>query len=740
MSRTVPTTPVARRKPSSSSSRSAKRGTPQARSAGASTNKRGIRRRRSWAWRHRRQLFLAWLFVFFGIAGAAFLLSRIPLPQPLPESQSSFIYDTNGRQLALLDSGQDRVPVKIGQVPPVVTNAVISTEDRNFYRHGGVDPIGLIRATISDLRGRGSLQGGSTITQQYVKKAYVGSQRTLIRKVKEAVLAIKVERKFTKQQILELYLNTIYFGRGAYGVQSAAQAYFGKDIGQLNLPEAALLAGLIRGPEAADPARDPSVTQSRRAATLKAMVRDHHITEAQRRQADHAPLPTQQAKAAQLRVADNSDGSQYFVEYVRQLLVRQYGNFLVLGGGLRVATTLDSGMQKRANDAVYGQGGLSRSGDPAGALVAVDSEGRVRAMVGGRDYNKSKVNLALGSEGGGTGRQAGSTFKPFLLAETVKEGYSVNSAFPAPSKIVLKGQGANGQDYPVSNFENEEGGSSVDLIDATAKSLNTVYAQLEMDIGPQKLVDMAHQMGVVHGDLQPNASLVLGTSEVSVLDMAGAYSTLPDGGTHIEPQVIAKVTTANGTQLAWPQPKRATVLSRGESDIVTYCLQQVVLRGTGTGAAIGRPLAGKTGTTSDYTDAWFIGYTPKLTAAVWMGDQNAATPMHNIHGVANVNGGSIPATLFHRFMSALAADPSYNSYFGAFDTINRFPGRLLSLPSRVGYPNGTGSTPSTSVPSTSTTTKHPTSTSVPTSSTRPKTSVPPSNAPPTTRLTVPIKP
>ncbi len=676
-------------------------------------------------------LFVAWLFLFFAVAGAAFLLSRIPLPQPLPQTQSSFIYDSNHRQLALLDSGEDRVPVTIGQVPQVLINAVLSTEDRNFYRHGGVDPFGLMRAAIADLRGSGNLQGGSTITQQYVKKEYVGSQRNLLRKVKEAVLAIKIERKYTKNQILERYLNTIYFGRGAYGVQAASRAYFGKDVGQLQLPEAALLAGLIRAPEVADPARSPLVARARRAATLKAMVRDRHITEADRVQADQAPLPSQAGPAAQLTPANTSDGSQYFVDYVRRLLIQQYGEATVLSDGLRVTTTLDSTMQQRANDAIYGAGGLSRAGDPAGALVAVDDQGRVVAMVGGRDYRTSKVDLALGTDGGGTGRQAGSTFKPFLLSETVKEGYSVRSFFPAPAKIVLKREGVNGTDYPVSNFDNEVGGPSVNLIDATAQSLNTVYTQLEMDIGPSKLVSMAQQMGIVHANLQPNASLVLGTSEVSVLDMASAYSTLADEGTHIEPQVIDKVTTADGTVLPWPQPKRTPVLTRAQADIVTYCLQQVVLRGTGTGASFGKPLAGKTGTTSDYTDAWFIGYTPRLTAAVWMGDPGGAIPLHNIHGVANVNGGSIPATLFHRFMSALAKDPADSSYFGGFDTVYSFPGRLLGLPSDIGYPEGTGASTTTStVPATTTTVKRPTS--VPPGSTAPGTTAPPTG-PPTTR-------
>jgi penicillin-binding protein 1A len=673
-----------------------------------------------------RRLAVGFLALTLAAVGCSYT-SRNALPVSAVSMQSSTLYADDGTPIHTFHAQENRQDVSLQQIPLQLRDAVIAIEDERFYRHHGVDLRSVMRAAGANANAGGVSQGGSTITQQYVKQTYLSSQRTLARKIKEAVLAVKVERKYTKKEILERYLNTIYFGRGAYGVQAASRAYFGVDVGQLQLPQAALLAGLIRAPVLADPSRNMSVAKARRAATLKAMQRDHRITAAERQSADQTPLPTAAEKAAQLKVANPNDGSQYFVEYVRQLLVHQYGTALVLTGGLRVTTTLDSTMQQRAYDAVYGY--LNQRTDPAGALVAVDDQGRVRAMVGGQHYDQSQVNLALGTEGGGTGRQAGSTFKAFLLAETVKEGYSVNSSFPAPAQIILKRKGVNGTDYPVNNFENEVGGPSVNLIDATAKSLNTVFAQLEMDIGPSKLVAMAQQMGIVHADLQPNASLVLGTSEVSVLDMAGAYSTFADEGTHIDPSVIIKVTTADGTQLPWPQPKRTAVLTRAQSDIVTYCLQQVVLRGTGTGAAISQPIAGKTGTTNDYTDAWFIGYAPKLTAAVWIGDPHGATPMHGIHGVKNVNGGSIPATLFNRFMSAIAKDPKYSASFGGFAPVLKFPGALLGLPTSVGYPQGTGATTTTTTPgsTTTTTTKKPTS-SVPTGST-----LPPTTAPPTTK-------
>jgi penicillin-binding protein 1A len=313
-----------------------------------------------------------------------------------------------------------------------------------------------------------------------------------------------------------------------------------------------------------------------------------------------------------------------------------------------------------------------------------------------------------------------------LLAETVKEGYSVESTFPAPAKIVLRGQGANGQDYSVNNFQNENGGPSVGIVQATADSLNTVYAQLEMAIGPDKLSKMAAQLGVT-SNLPANASLVLGTSEVSVLEMASAYSTFADNGTHVDPQFITKVTTADGTPLPWNHPAPRPVLTRNEADLVNYCLQEVVLYGTGTGAEFGRSSAGKTGTTTNYSDAWFIGYTPKLTAAVWMGYPQSATAMMNLRGVSGgVDGGSIPASIFRRFMAGVTNNGGYT---GSFDTQFSFSGKIIGPPaSGIYYPLGTGST--TTVPTTSTTST--TSTTIPHTPVTPAKPVPLATLPPAT--------
>ena len=667
-------------------------------------------RPRSWVWRYRRLLFLVTLLSFTAVAGAAFLLVRMPLPPEKQPAQTTMLTDTNGAQLASLDAGENRVLVDVDQVPPVVLDAVLAAEDKDFFEHGGVDPTAIARATWADVRGK-PIQGGSTITQQYVKNVYLNSrERTVTRKVKEAVFAMKVERKYDKKQILERYLNTIYFGRGAYGVQAAAQAYFDKDVGQLGLREAAFLAGLIRSPEAADVATAQAT--ARRSRTLAAMERLGSITADQRRAVAAEPLDSyvlEKAKA-ETTFALPDKGTQYYVEYVRQQLARTYSAAALYRGGLRVKTSLDLKMQAQAYDAVYGF--LNQPKDPSGALVAIDQSGRVRAMVGGRRWEDSKVNLALGKEGGGSGRQPGSTFKPFVLAETVREGYTVESSFPGPAQIVFPGAD-QGKDYPVANFENEDFGPSVNLIDATRNSVNTVYAQLIKAIGPEKVVKLAREAGISpNTPLVPNISLTLGTSEVSVLEMASAFTTFANRGEHVEPSVILEVRSSDGKVLRPARaPARRRVLQPRHADVVNHCLQQVVERGSGTGARFGRPAAGKTGTTQDFGDAWFVGYTPKLTTAVWMGfPQGNTEKMTNVRG-RKVNGGSFPATIFKNFMQQATKLPGMES--GPFPAVSSFPGRLLQGSSRPTIPGPAvtpQSPPTSAAPLPSTTTTEPATT------------------------------
>ena len=649
-------------------------------------------RRRSWPWRYRRLLFLVTLLSFTALAGTAYLLVRVPLPPENVQDQTTFLTDANGVRLASLDAGENRVSVSLEKVPKVVVDAVLATEDRAFFDHGGIDPTAIVRATWADVRGK-PLQGGSTITQQYVKNVYLRRDRTLWRKIKEAVLAVKMERRHDKEEILERYLNTIYLGRGAYGVQAAARAYFGKDVGQLGLREAAYLAGLIRSPEAADALDAPAAAATRRSRTLAAMERHRLIRPAQRAAVEAQPLATYVVEpgTADPTVVLPEKGTQYFVEYARQELLRVYPPAALYRGGLRIRTTLDLKMQSQAYDAVYGF--LSRPEDPAGALVAIDANGHVKAMVGGRSWVEpapwAKVNLAAGRQGGGTGRQPGSTFKAFVLAAAVREGYTVESAFPGPREVIFP-KADQGRDYKVENFESEDFGPSVNLIDATRNSVNTVYAQLISALGPEKVVQLAREAGIT-SDLVPNISLTFGTSEVSVLELASAFTTFANRGVHVEPSVILDISTADGRVLRPARaPARNRVMETRQADVVNFCLQQVVQRGSGSGALFGKAVAGKTGTTQDFGDAWFVGYTPKLTAAVWMGyPEGNVRKMTNVRG-RKVNGGSFPATVFKRFMSAATKGVDA----GTFPAVTSFPGKVLKGSSRVVF----STTTSTSAP------------------------------------------
>jgi len=640
------------------------------------------------------------------LAGAAWVVAQVPLPAETPQAETTILYDAGGAQLAVLHGSENRVAVSLNRVPPVVQHAVVALEDRNFFHHGGVDPLGIARATWADVRHRSSVEGGSTITQQYVKNVFVGNQRSLARKLKEAVISVKREGKYDKKAILERYLNTIYFGRGAYGVQAASRAYFAKDVDQLGVREASYLAGLIRSPVMADVARDAAAAAAARSRALDAMVNNGYLRSGERTQVEAIPIPSYVVPPSQsaATVALAGKGTEYFVDYVRQKLSQTYGETRVLRGGLRVETSLDLKLQEQAYNAVYGL--LNRPADPAGALVALDPDGHVVAMVGGRNFADSPLNLAVGTEGGGGGRQGGSAFKPFVLAETVREGYTVESSFAGPAKIVIP-KADNGHDWSVANFENESF-DRLNLIEATAKSVNTIYAQLVSDIGPDRVVGMAHQLGI-RSALRAVPSITLGTQEVSVKEMADAYLTFANEGVQTDARVIRRV-LSGGSVLLDDKPRRTRVLERSQADVVNFALRQVVDHGTGVGAKVGgRNIWGKTGTTEDNGDAWFCGFTPKLTAAVWMGyPEGQSRSLLNVHGVAKVNGGSLPATIFQRFMSRALVGNS-----GQYPVPASFPGRLLGS-TRVAFGD---STSTTSLPPAGTTTlPAPGTTAVPTTS------------------------
>ena len=595
-------------------------------------------------WRRRRPLFVLSLLVVSAIAAVSFVVLNIELPPVEPLRQTTFVCSIdvgNGcgpeNAMASFSAEEDRVYEQLEEIPDVVVDAVLVSEDRDFFDHRGVDPIGIVRALYADLRSEGLTQGGSTITQQYVKTVFLSSERTITRKLKEAVLALKLERELSKEEILERYLNTIYFGRGAYGVGAAARAYFDKDLAQVGPGEAAYLAGLIRAPESADAERDPEEAARRRRTALVAMEDTGVISAEERDAADVVPIQDLTVDRSERTggfgsVTPEGIGAEYYVDWVQRALIAKYGEDVVYGGGLRVYTTIDPRMQQAAWEAVNST--LDAPDDPAAALVALDDQGYVRAMVGGRDFANQKVNLALGARAGGSGRGAGSAFKPIVLAQAVAQGISVDSKFNSPSEMTFEGANA-GEDWEVNNYGGTEQGL-LDLVDATRVSSNTAYAQLMLEVGPASVVEMAKRLGIAT-ELPAVNSLALGSGDVSVLDMATAYSTLANRGVRKPPKFIARVEQVdedgNVTVLEQYQPGGEQVIAPEVADTVTYCLRQVVLGGTGSSAAFGKTSAGKTGTTQDNRDAWFVGYTPKLTAAVWMGYPGTETRyMDDVHG------------------------------------------------------------------------------------------------------------
>ena len=669
----------------------------------------------------------------------------LPLPKPHPAPQATLIYG-NGGQVIGHFSEQNRVDVALNQVPPVVVNAVVSTEDRHFFSEGAINPVSTARAVFSDLTGRG-LQGGSTITQQYVKQAYLSPRRSLTRKVEEAVIAFRLSQSQSKQKILGEYLNTIYWGRGAYGVEAASQAFFGKDVGQLGVPEASLLAGIIKDPGGADPAYDPVLAEKYQAESLKAMVRDKKITQAQANAAMAEPFSKYvKPPATAGSGASGPAGSDYFLAAVRAQLYQAFGRPTVDGGGLRVYTTMDPTLQSEAYGSVYGSSAKALhpdKGDPSAAAVTVDDQGHILAMVGGQNFGRSSVNLALGAAGGGTGRQAGSTFKAFMLATAIQEGYTVQSVIPSPPQITIPNGNGDGTDWKVTNYEGEALAPAMSLTDATANSVNTVYAQVVQKLGAAKLDAMAEAMGIPKSALpHPYLSQVLGTADVSPLDMASAYATLASGGVYRSPVMITKITNAAGKALTVPgRPTSRPVLTPSQAAIEDYVLQQVVQRGTGTAAGnVGFPIAGKTGTTENSGDAWFVGYTPKITTAVWMGYADKVRTMDGFRGLSSVTGGTIPAELWHDYMAAaLRSEPQLG---GAFPAPGSLAGKDLmtagTSTSTTSGPSSTSSssTTSTTAPtSTTTTKKNPQPGPKPSPTTSPTAPPPPPGPAPTTTTT-----
>jgi penicillin-binding protein 1A len=625
-----------------------------------------------------------------GTALAAVLYLPFPapeLPEPKPgvESRVTHVFDATGAEIGVFRRFDTSIPVEQKDIPEILKQAVVAAEDKRFYSHGGFDVIGAFRALWADFRNKEVVQGGSTITQQYVKKVYTGDEQTLSRKIREAVLAAQLDRKETKDEILFRYLNTIYFGGGAYGIGAAAESYFHKPVNELSLSESALLAGLISAPSDFDPRANPERAESNRRDVLDEMLQQKRISTAQYAEANAQALylvgegdPPSNATLVQ-PLELQSSSRPYFVDYVRRYLVAKYGDDLIYRGGLRVETTLDPRLQDLAEASV--KKSLDGTAPPLEmAMVSVEpGTGFVKALVGGRDFNESQVNLALGAcpegyeppkegpicmAGGGTGRQPGSAFKPFTLAKAFEEGIGPRRVYSGPSSYTVPN--CTG-DCTVGNVESG-GYGAITLREATIHSVNTVFAQLIGDVGVPETAEMANRLGITMvppDGIQANGdpygiSLTLGAAEVSPLDMAAAYGVFAARGNQFPATPVVKVTDATGRVIednTKRTPKR--VLSEVVADNVTDVLEGVIVGGTGTGASIGRPngSAGKTGSADENRDAWFVGYTPVLSTSVWMGYSDSNTrSLFNIKGVSKVYGGTIPAATWKDYMGAALKD------------------------------------------------------------------------------------
>ena len=593
---------------------------------------------------------LAWIAILsvllpsLSVTGAlAALFMSTELPEIPPLEETTELLDRAGNEIAELHAGVDRVMIPFAQMPLSLRRAVVAVEDADFYRHDGLDLGSLARASWANVTSGSMSQGGSTITQQYVKNVLTGSERSIARKVREAILAVKLEHTSSKREILEGYLNTVYFGHGAYGVQAAARTYFDRDAKALSVLQSATLAGLIAAPSARDPFEHPAVAHRYRNFVLDRMVEVGSIDAEEARRLQSRPLRLAEEQLVRSPAA-------HFMEHVRLDLKASYGLDALYRGGLRVTTTLDTEWQHAAERAI--RSSLPGSRGPEAALVAIDPRtGAIRAMVGGRSFARSEFNLATQGR-----RQAGSAFKPFVLLAALERGISPTEVRYGPSSLTIRDRfcETDGKPWTVSNAGDQWAGT-MSLESAMAGSVNTIYSQLTVEVGPEAVADVAHRMGI-RSRLADVCSIGLGTSEVSPLEMTSAFATLAARGVYVEPTGVERVSAPDGTTLQGPLRGLGSVGSRAispqDADATTRVLQGVIDHGTGMAARLaGRPAAGKTGTAQHATDAWFCGYVPQLATCVWVGYPNESRPMRDVAGFSEVYGGTIPAQIWHDFMT-----------------------------------------------------------------------------------------
>jgi penicillin-binding protein 1A len=561
--------------------------------------------------------------VIGGIAALAAIIAYLPpiqsleIPKRPPQIQMVDLYGK-----ALASRGENYgAPVTLKTIPRYVPQAFIAIEDRRFHSHFGIDPIGIARAAVANVMRRGVAQGGSTLTQQLAKNLFLTQERTLKRKVQEAGLALWLEHKFTKTEILELYLNRVYFGAGAYGIEAASLRYFNKPARRLTLAESAVLAGLVRSPSRLAPNKNPNAAEKRAQLVLAAMVDMNFVTDEMAKIA--LMEPAQPVKAA------GAGSVNYVADWIMDVLDDLIGR---VEQDIVVETSIDPALQLAAEQSLIDElaRGGAKSGVGQGAVVSMTPEGAVRAMVGGRNYAESQFNRAVAAK-----RQPGSAFKPFVYLTAVERGLTPDSV-REDKAIAIKG-------WRPENYSREYYGP-VTLQQALAYSLNTVSVRLTMEFGPPAVVRTAHRLGIA-SKLEPNASLALGTSEVSVIELTSAFATFANGGSAVAPHVVERVRTAAGKVLYTRKPENlGRIVEPRFTAMMNRMMQETLLTGTARKASLGAwPAAGKTGTSQEFRDAWFVGYTSHLVTAVWLGNDDS-TP------TKKVTGGGMPVDIWARFM------------------------------------------------------------------------------------------
>jgi membrane peptidoglycan carboxypeptidase len=632
----------------------------------------------------KRRLFRSSIFLggFGFIAGStlfafAWFTVSIPDPNAYVNSQATIIQYANGDEIGRIGT-QNRQILPIAQIPINMRNAVLAAEDRNFYSNQAFSVTGIARALLNNLKsGDLNSQGGSTITQQYAKTAFLTSSRTIERKIKELVIAMKLENALSKDQIFENYLNTIYFGRGSYGVQTASQQYFNRNVDQLNLSQTAVIASILRSPGYYDPSlsEENGVRLEKRFNyVIAGMLDQGWITQ---EQADNAKFPT---VAPRVTSGSLSGPKGHVISQVQRDLGRLgFTEEQLLEGGLIIRTTLVQKAQQSAVDAVTKLYPKKAPDNLRIGLVAIrPGTGEIVALYGGRDYLERQLNDATQSIA-----LAGSTFKPFALIAALEAGIPLTSMWNGDSPQTFDDLG---KPYVVSNYGNE-GWGQIDLLAATQHSINTVFVPLGMKAGMDKVVDAARRAGIPENvAMIPTPSVVLGVASPRVIDVTNAYATFAAQGVYAKPYLVASVTGPNKGVLYEATPQTQEVFSKEVMADLTYALKSVVNGGTGAAAlSLGRPAAGKTGTSQSNASAWFSAYTPQLAASVAFFRDSASESLNGIGGLTSVTGGTFPARIWTQFMKgALKGEPVMTfpapSNIGGLDPIVMTSGGVQTPP------------------------------------------------------------